>query len=676
VSIRPLYEAARAASTALDRSGASGDGAPRNRGGSMSLVARRTAPLAALAALLSAACGSGNATTSDCGPTGGATTTATGTGGASSSTTTTGSAGGAGTGSGGATTGTGGATTGTGGATTGAGGATTGSGGMGGAGGVGGAGGLACPGGFGACDGACVDLAFDPGHCGACDVACKVGQACVKGACAVACGEAGTACGDACVDVQSDAKNCGACEVACAAGELCVAGACATPCLGGSTKCGGACVDVANDPKNCGGCAVVCAAGQVCAAGACALECAGGATKCGDACVDTDSDAANCGVCGETCAAGEVCVAGACALECAGGATKCGASCADLAVDPKHCGACDTACPGGQSCVLGVCQGTVCAAGATRVCYDGPAATLGVGACKGGTQACDVLGMSWGACVGEVKPAAAESCATPVDDDCNGQVNEGCYATSCADLHAKQPGVPSGLATIDPDGAGPIAPFQVYCDMVTFGGGYTFIANLTNAGDGVDTGNWLVGGGVPNDWESTTATFGVPDPTLNQDFRSAAFHSVPGQELLVTFKNAPLLRTTAACLGNKSLRDKLAPLAWECAGSQTFSPVPPCAHACDIASVSPSAADTALTNGAARTKLFFKAGEADGAQDTNKDRTYLSTDYRPNVDDPVGLGAFCSGASCTPRPGGADVNDFSDAITPSSPTLFYGLWVR
>ncbi len=51
--------------------------------------------------------------------------------------------------------------------------------------------------------------------------------------------------------------------------------------------------------------------------------------------------------------------------------------------------------------------------------------TTSVGACEFGTQACSAAG--WGQCLGSVEPVA-ESCDTIVDDDCDGQVNEGCAA--------------------------------------------------------------------------------------------------------------------------------------------------------------------------------------------------------------------------------------------------------
>ncbi|MCA9720472.1 MAG: hypothetical protein KC468_37765, partial [Myxococcales bacterium] len=49
-----------------------------------------------------------------------------------------------------------------------------------------------------------------------------------------------------------------------------------------------------------------------------------------------------------------------------------------------------------------------------------PPETEGVGACASGTQTCEADGMSWGPCEDEVLPAA-ESCALPGDEDCDGE---------------------------------------------------------------------------------------------------------------------------------------------------------------------------------------------------------------------------------------------------------------
>ena len=64
-------------------------------------------------------------------------------------------------------------------------------------------------------------------------------------------------------------------------------------------------------------------------------------------------------------------------------------------------------------------SGCVCAPGAVTTCYDGPAATLDVGTCKGGMRTCNALGTAFGPCLGEVLPAV-DLCQTPEDEDCNG----------------------------------------------------------------------------------------------------------------------------------------------------------------------------------------------------------------------------------------------------------------
>ena len=68
-------------------------------------------------------------------------------------------------------------------------------------------------------------------------------------------------------------------------------------------------------------------------------------------------------------------------------------------------------------------DGCTCVPGTVVDCYGGPLTTEGVGPCKGGQQTCHDDGLGFGPCVGEVTPLA-ETCATPEDDDCDGQVNE------------------------------------------------------------------------------------------------------------------------------------------------------------------------------------------------------------------------------------------------------------
>ncbi len=108
--------------------------------------------------------------------------------------------------------------------------------------------------------------------------------------------------------------------------------------------------------------------------------------------------------------------------------------------------------------------GCVCVPGAMVTCYTGPAGTVGVGLCEGGTALCNALGTGIGACDGQTLPSA-ETCATPEDDDCDGLVNEegpGCSCTPgatqpCYSGPAGTEGVgvcKGGAQTCLPDGSG------------------------------------------------------------------------------------------------------------------------------------------------------------------------------------------------------------------------------
>ncbi|HEY2728893.1 MAG TPA: choice-of-anchor Q domain-containing protein [Polyangia bacterium] len=64
---------------------------------------------------------------------------------------------------------------------------------------------------------------------------------------------------------------------------------------------------------------------------------------------------------------------------------------------------------------------------ATRACYEGKGGTLGIGACRAGSQFC-AEGI-WSTCGGQVLPAG-EAC-NGVDDDCNGKTDDGLGTISC-----------------------------------------------------------------------------------------------------------------------------------------------------------------------------------------------------------------------------------------------------
>ncbi|MBW2731313.1 MAG: hypothetical protein JRH20_02910 [Deltaproteobacteria bacterium] len=72
-------------------------------------------------------------------------------------------------------------------------------------------------------------------------------------------------------------------------------------------------------------------------------------------------------------------------------------------------------------------EGCACTQGDEQACYPAPALTKDVGACHAGIQQCAPTEefASWGECIGAVTPHA-EICGDELDNDCNGQVDDGC----------------------------------------------------------------------------------------------------------------------------------------------------------------------------------------------------------------------------------------------------------
>lgn len=337
-------------------------------------------------------------------------------------------------------------------------------------------GGCGCADGQTCCDGECVDLLTDEGHCGTCARAC-MGTICAVGECTNMCISPFNDCdknlANGCeADLGADPSNCGSCAIACPAGASCVAGACSCP--AGFADCDnnpvdGCEADLAADPLHCGQCGVACAPNQDCAGGKCAcapgLEdcnmdmndgceapldsvlrcgacsnacgpnsvCADGACACAPGLLDCDglpgceSSAASpltCGACGVVCMGGLICDGISCASDCMGGQTNCSGSCVDLQSDVFNCGACGAAVGPNQTCVLGA-----------------PACESGWGDCTAspGCETSTVANaQSCGACGAACKPGAVcvqGSCvcsgATP--KDCGAACRVCCSDADCGD---------------------------------------------------------------------------------------------------------------------------------------------------------------------------------------------------------------------------------------------------
>jgi hypothetical protein len=83
----------------------------------------------------------------------------------------------------------------------------------------------------------------------------------------------------------------------------------------------------------------------------------------------------------------------------------------------------------------------------------------------------------------ELNPGKNEICDNNVDDDCDDLIDKAdpeCALESCLAWLADDPTLESGIYTIDPDAAGGEDPFEVYCDMVNDGGGWTLAMKLSS----------------------------------------------------------------------------------------------------------------------------------------------------------------------------------------------------
>lgn len=267
------------------------------------------------------------------------------------------------------------------------------------------------------------------------------------------------------------------------------------------------------------------------------------------------------------CPPGNLCMGNRCApgcnpnQRCPEGLVCCQGACLDTLSDVTHCGACDNTCSGGQgvyACVSGQC--TVSRCNAPFADCDGSGQNgcevnlvTSAAHCGGCNMPCATRLGTQVACVGGTCQYACE----PDFFDCDADPSNGCEANlqtsvthcgacgvgcaseqvcvagvcrgpgSCAELRASRPSTPSGVYRIDPDGEGGADAFDVYCEMSLDRGGYTLVGTIYNTPGG-DTRSWA----EPAVFTGAT-TFGALSARTSGDFKSPAWASVPGRDLLV-----------------------------------------------------------------------------------------------------------------------------------------------
>lgn len=210
------------------------------------------------------------------------------------------------------------------------------------------------------------------------------------------------------------------------------------------------------------------------------VDCGGG--TCGK-CVDKKACVAA-SDCGSGTCTNKVCTTPSCT-----DTTKNGAE-TDIDCGGGSCGKCSDSkvCAAASDCTSGVCSAKLCAA---------PSCTDSV---KNGTETDVDCGATCAKC------ELGLSCSTATDCG-SGLCKQGScqYGVSCKELLTANPASADGMYTIDPDGAGPMVPLKVLCDMTSNGGGWTLVGKGREGWSWVDAGEGTIDELVNNPTTNTVA---------------------------------------------------------------------------------------------------------------------------------------------------------------------------
>ena len=259
-------------------------------------------------------------------------------------------------------------------------------------------------------------------------------------------------------------------------------------------------------------------------------------------------------------------------------------------------------------------------------------------------------------------------------------------ATSAQAILQSNPTAASGTYWIQPSGYTGSA-FQVYCDMSTAGGGWMHVGTISDNNEGYsnstnhpwatlnpsqDTGLW-----------QNSSTLG--SQSFTADFKSQAWISCPFTQFLIkdqgsTLRNLLYTNTGQISSNNSSFSAFWASLSWAAVGSDSSNSAYSAGRVRGVSITTFGVSDPVL-DASNKSILLLKYGEADGAQDGNKDRSMIAWhrhNQADNVDSPTGLGCFTSLSGdlryrdIVPIANSAD----SPANSISGTPLNYTLWVK
>jgi len=262
-------------------------------------------------------------------------------------------------------------------------------------------------------------------------------------------------------------------------------------------------------------------------------------------------------------------------------------------------------------------------------------------------------------------------------------------ATSALAIKNTIPNAKSGYYYIKPDGyTGD--PVLTFCDLETESGGWMHVGTIYDNNEAYDNStnhpwgaplNPFQSTGIWEDYNTLNTTAGTPFTT---DYKNALWAYAPMSQMMIKYNGASqtnILYTNTGQLQCTSLASFFAGLNWSAAGSDTSAQAYTNGRVKSLDVTNNGISDPVLDS-ANRTKILFKFGEYDGAQDGNKDRTMIAGhryNVTDNVDTPWGLGCFTNlGGTIHYRdivPVAQNANDYPPNAITGAPHAF-SIWVK